>query len=77
MIGDIIMKSRLNRERIRELMNTRCMGNYNQFSRELGVDPAHLYRFLNTGIGGGKKIILSLMNYCEKNNLDYKKYIEF
>lgn len=71
------MKSRLNREMIRELMNTRFMGNYNQFSRELGVDPSHLYRFLNSGVGGGKKIIFSLMDYCEKNKLDYKKYIDF
>jgi len=70
------MNNRLNREKIRELMNSRYMGNYNRFSRELGVDPAHLYRFLNTGIGGGKKIIFSLMNYCEKNKLDYKKFID-
>ncbi len=70
------MNNRLNRESIKELMNNRCMGNYNRFSRELGVDPAHLYRFLNTGVGGGKKIILSLMKYCEKNKLDYKKYID-
>lgn len=70
------MINRLNRDRIRELMNSRYMGNYNKFSRDLGVDPAHLYRFLNTGVGGGKKIIFSLMNYCEKNKLDYKKYIE-
>jgi len=70
------MNNRLNREKIRELMNSRYMGNYNRFSRELGVDPAHLYRFLNTGIGGGKKIIFSLMNYCEKSKLDYKKFID-
>ncbi|HHU90224.1 MAG TPA: XRE family transcriptional regulator [Clostridiaceae bacterium] len=70
------MKSRLNREKIKELMDIRYKGNYNKFSRELGIDPAHLYRFLNTGIGGGKKIIFSLMDYCEKNKLDYKKFIE-
>ncbi len=70
------MINRLNRDKIRELMNSRYMGNYNKFSRDLGVDPAHLYRFLNTGVGGGKKIIFSLIDYCEKNKLDYKKYIE-
>jgi len=67
------MNNRLNREKIRELMNSRYMGNYNRFSRELGVDPAHLYRFLNTGIGGGKKIIFSLMNYCEKKQSGLQK----
>ncbi len=70
------MINRLNRDKIKELMNSRYMGNYNKFSRDLGVDPAHLYRFLNTGVGGGKKIIFSLIDYCEKNKLDYKKYIE-
>ena len=70
------MINRLNRDKIRELMNSRYLDNYNKFSRDLGVDPAHLYRFLNTGVGGGKKIIFSLIDYCEKNKLDYKKYIE-
>lgn len=70
------MKIRLSPSKMQELMKTRCQGNYNQFSRELGVDPAHLYRFLNTGVGGGKKIIFSLMDYCERNNLDYKKYLD-
>lgn len=49
------MTNRLNKDKIKDLMNSHCMGNYNKFSRELGVDPAHLYRFLNTGVGGGKK----------------------
>ena len=70
------MTNRLNKDKIKDLMNSHCMGNYNKFSRELGVDPAHLYRFLNTGVGGGKKIIFSLMDYCKKNKLDYKKYID-
>ncbi|MCX7772559.1 MAG: hypothetical protein N2376_05530 [Clostridia bacterium] len=70
------MKQRLSREKMIELMKLHCKGNYNQFGRELGVDPAHLYRFLNTGIGGGKKIIFGLMDFCEKNQLNYKNYIE-
>ncbi len=70
------MKTRLSPLKIAELMNKQCQGNYNQFSRELGVDPAHLHRFLRTGVGGGKKMIFSLMDYCEKNHLNYKNYLE-
>lgn len=70
------MKPRLSREKMMELMKNYCDGNYNRFGRELGVDPAHLYRFLKTGVGGGKKMIFSLMAFCEKNSLDYKNYIE-
>jgi len=72
----MLMKPRLSREKMMELMKNYCNGNYNRFGKELGVDPAHLYRFLKTGIGGGKKMIFSLMEFCEKNKLDYKNYIE-
>lgn len=74
--GEIAMKPRLSREKMMDLMKFHCKGNYNQFGRELGVDPAHLYRFLTTGVGGGKKIIFGLMDFCEKNQLNYKNYIE-
>lgn len=70
------MKTRLSHSKMMELMKNHCYGNYNQFSRELGVDPAHLYRFLNTGVGGGKKMIFGLMDFCEKNHLNYKNYFE-
>jgi Fe-S cluster assembly ATPase SufC len=67
---------RLSPSKMKELMKRQCQGNYNRFSRELGVDPAHLHRFLNTGVGGGKKLIFSLMDYCERNNLNYKNYLD-
>ncbi|HEY8500380.1 MAG TPA: hypothetical protein VIL89_07150 [Clostridia bacterium] len=70
------MKRRINNEKMLELMKKHCKGNYNLFGRELGVDPAHLYRFLNTGVGGGKKMILALMKYCERNNLNFSYYLE-
>jgi len=70
------MKTRINREKLLDLMNTRCQGNYNKFSRELGVDPAHLYRFINTGIGGGKKLILALMGYCDNHNISFRQFLE-
>lgn len=70
------MKTRLNKDKMMELMMSQCNGNYNRFGRELGVDTAHLYRFLNSGVGGGKTMIFSLMNFCEKNNLDYRKFFD-
>ena len=69
------MKPRLSREKMMELMKNYCNGNYNRFGKELGVDPAHLYRF-PTGIGGGKKNDILIDGVCEKNRLDYKNYIE-
>lgn len=70
-------KPHLSRERMMELMISQCGGNYNRFGRELGVDPAHLHRFLNTGVGGGKKMIFGLMDFCEKKHLNYKQFFEY
>ncbi len=71
------MKARLSKEKMMELMKMQCSGNYNRFGRELGVDPAHLYRFLNTGVGGGKKMIFGLMDFCDKNNLNYRNFFDY
>jgi Fe-S cluster assembly ATPase SufC len=68
-------KMEVNRQKVHELMKTNCAGNYNRFARELGVDPSHLYRFLNTGVGGGKKILMSVIKYCKMNGLDFEEYI--
>lgn len=69
------MLMEVNRNKIHELMNENCAGNYNRFAKELGVDPSHLYRYLNTGVGGGKKILMSVMKYCKNKGLNFEDYI--
>lgn len=64
------------REKLNQLMQTYCYGNYNRFGRELGIDPSHLYRFLNSGIGGGKKLVGAVIKFCKTNGLDFEEYIE-
>lgn len=66
----------LNKEKISQLMNEKCDGNYNAFSRELGVNVAHLYRFLNTAESeAGPKLLGAVAKYCERRGLDYREYI--
>ena len=65
-----------NRDKVIELMNKYCGGNYNRFSRELKVDPSHLHRFLKTGIGGGKKLVGAIIKFCKENGLNFEEYIE-
>ena len=67
----------LDREKVFGLMNEYCGGNYNRFARNLGVDPAHLYRFLNTGVGGGKKLVGAVIKFCKENSLDFEAFISF
>ncbi len=69
------MGSQLDKAKMMQLMTEQCKGNYNLFARELGIDPGHLHRFLNTGVGGGKKMIFGLMDYCSRNNIDYRKFL--
>ena len=68
---------KMDTEKVTELMKTYCNGNYNRFSRELGVDPSHLYRFIKTGEGGGKKMLGAVMKFCKGKNLDFENYIIF
>lgn len=66
----------IKRDKVMELMKTYCEGNYNRFAREMGVDPAHLHRFLNTGVGGGKKIISGIIKFCREKNINEFDYFD-
>lgn len=66
----------LNKTKVFQLMNEKCDGNYNAFARELGVNVAHLHRFLNIeGSEAGPKLLGAVAKYCEKHGLDYREYI--
>lgn len=67
---------KIKRQKATELMNTYCAGNYTRFARELGVDPSQLYRFLSTGVGGGKKLAGGIIKFCKEKGLDFEEYIE-
>lgn len=67
---------RANQNKIFELMNIYCNGNYNRFGRELKVDPSHLHRFINTGVGGGKKLVGAIIKFCKEKELDFEDYID-
>lgn len=64
------------RQKLMELMQRQCKGNYNRFARELGIDASHLYRYINSGIGGGRKLIGAIIKYCVSNGIEYEHYIE-
>ena len=65
-----------NRDKITQLMSIYCAGNYNRFGRELGLSPSHLHRYLNTGVGGGKKLAGAVIKFCKQKGLDFEEYIE-
>lgn len=66
----------IKKELVIELMKEYCEGNFNAFSRELGLNVAHVYRTLvNKKSKAGPKFLGALMNFCEKKGLNYKDYI--
>ena len=67
---------KIKRQKVMELMGTYCNGNYNRFARERGIDPSHLYRFINAGVGGGKKLAGAVIKFCKANSLNFEEYIE-
>lgn len=42
---------KINQDKVRKLMEEYAGGNYNRFVREFGMDPSHLYKCINTGVG--------------------------
>ena len=65
-----------NRMKVSQLMHKYFNGNYTWFGRELGVNPSQLHRYLNTGVGGGKKIIGAILKFCKRKGLNFEEYID-
>jgi len=66
---------KLNIVAVKKLIDEQTKGNYRQFAKLIGVDPAHLYRAIKQNQSGGAKIIGALIKYCKNCNLDFQKYI--
>lgn len=64
------------RDKLFELMQTQFYGRNNRLAVALEVDPSHLHRVINDGIGGGKKISGAIIKFCNKNDLDFTDYID-
>lgn len=66
----------INIDKVKELIFKNFRNNKSFFADEIGVDRAYLSTILN---GNGKedspKVCNGIINYCKKNNIDYKQYI--
>lgn len=66
---------RLNVEAIKTLMKESCMGNYNAFARESGINVALLYRILNGQANAGLQTINKLITFINSKGLKIDDYI--
>lgn len=67
----------LDKTKVAQLMNDKFDGNYNAFSRSLGVNVAHLHRFLNSDSNAGPKMLGAIAQYCKKEGLQFYDFIFF
>lgn len=67
---------KLNIEKVNQLIAEDFRNNKSFFADEIGVDRAYLSTILN---GNGKedspKVCNAIVNFCNNNSLDFKKYI--
>jgi hypothetical protein len=65
----------LNLDKLRSLADIYAKGNVNEFARQMQVDPSHLWRVMQTGNSGGKKMIGAVIKFCKEKGLDCWEYI--
>ena len=67
----------LNVYEFKKLFKNKFKSNFNLAARELGISPAHVYRVIKQQSKAGMEFLNHLMLYCNKNDIDYKQYINF
>lgn len=61
---------------LKELLAERFNNNQTLFSQETGIERTHVNKVFNSdGKGAGANFCGAIIKYCDKNNIDYKKYI--
>jgi hypothetical protein len=70
------VRMRINIDAVNTLIKEKFRNNKKWFSEEIGVDYSYLNQVLNyKSIDHSPKIINGIMQYCERNKIDAKKYI--
>ncbi|WP_459195680.1 hypothetical protein [Wukongibacter baidiensis] len=60
---------------IQKLVDNVFRGNKAAFAKAIGTDRSHVSHILNTGTGAGAQFFGGLISFCEKNELDFRKFI--
>lgn len=67
---------KVNIQALQELIEKKYRGNQSFFAEEAKIDRSYLNQLLNGKINNNSpKICNSIIDYCEKNKLNYKIYI--
>lgn len=63
-------------ENVKELIREKFHDNNSYFAKEIGMGREYISAIVNERMpADSPKFCNALIAYCEKNNLDYKKYV--
>ncbi len=67
---------KINIQKLQELIEEKYRSNQTFFAEDADIDRSYLNQLLNGKItNSSPKICNAIINYCEKNKLDYREYI--
>lgn len=69
------MKLKPNVAELRKLVAEKFNGNKSEFAASIGVDRGQVSKVLKDGSCAGSLFFGGLMAYCEKEGLDFKKFV--
>lgn len=61
--------------KIQNLVDKQFGGNKSAFGQTIGIERSQISRILKDGTGAGAMFFGALMDYCDKNDLQFKDYI--
>lgn len=61
--------------KIQNLVDKQFGGNKSAFAQTIGIERSQISRILKDGTGAGAMFFGALMDYCDKNDLQFKDYI--
>lgn len=65
----------INPETFSQLLENKFKGSFGKCAKELNVAPSTVWRVIKGNNRAGIKLLTNLMQYCNKNNLNYIDYI--
>ncbi len=67
----------LNKVEFEKLLNEKFEKNYTRCSEALNINVSTISRIMSNENKPGTKFFTNLVNYCNKNNLNYNNFILF
>lgn len=71
------MKLKPNVPELQRLVDDKFNGNKSEFASAIGVDRGQVSKVLKDGTCAGSLFFGGLMSFCDKENLDFKRFIIF